>query len=374
MLVKGAINMDYFKTYSSNTYAGSSNQLYFNMNDGEIRRGMALYKISAGGKYNYSLLFSNVIDSTFSDGSISQRNMVCESWNILGAKIGKVESFSFNEKISEITVQNPTELTFNGSKTKKVAPGEFFSSDPIELEFKKGEYLCFDITFSGGMIPYHEEVLIPVYIREKDDWSYSKKMPLPGMVGCDRKVKGRIVYFGDSITQGIGTEINSYEHWNAKLSEKTGEEFSYWNLGIGYGRANDAASGGAWLYKAMQSDVAVVCFGVNDILQGKSERQIKSDLNSVADKLNSSGVKVILQTVPPFNYVGADIEKWNNINRYIKTVLKKKVFKVFDVVPYLSKSNEEPHMTKFGGHPDKVGCSIWADALYDFLKREGTFI
>ena len=28
------------------------------------------------------------------------------------------------------------------SKTKKVMPGEFFSSDPVKLDFKKDEYLC----------------------------------------------------------------------------------------------------------------------------------------------------------------------------------------------------------------------------------------
>lgn len=31
-----------------------------------------------------------------------------------------------------------------------------------------------------------------------------------GMIGCDRKVSAKIAYFGDSITQGIGTKENSY--------------------------------------------------------------------------------------------------------------------------------------------------------------------
>ena len=56
--------MDYFKHYSSNTYAGSGNQLYFDMQDGEVRTGRILYKIAVFGEYEYSILFSNIMDST----------------------------------------------------------------------------------------------------------------------------------------------------------------------------------------------------------------------------------------------------------------------------------------------------------------------
>ena len=35
----------------------------------------------------------------------------------------------------------------------------------------------------------------------------------------------RVLLIGDSITQGIGTKLNSYLHWNAILSEKLGEEY-----------------------------------------------------------------------------------------------------------------------------------------------------
>ena len=54
--------MEYFKKFSSNTYAGSGNQLYFGTEENEIRTGRLFYKISFGGKYNYSVLFSNIID------------------------------------------------------------------------------------------------------------------------------------------------------------------------------------------------------------------------------------------------------------------------------------------------------------------------
>lgn len=371
---------DYFEQYVSNTIAGSGNQMYFNMKDGEIRTGRIFYKIFSGGEYNYSILFSNIIDSTYSDGSISHKNLICGSWNIHCARIGKCVGFNENKNIIELTmtdngsdadiiVSDFKELNFDGKKTKKVMPGEFFSSDPVKISFEKDEYLCLEIVFSGKMIPYHEESLLPVFVKENGGWVYSKYMPFAGMIGCDRKVKSKIAYLGDSITQGIGTPLNSYLHWNAIYSESVGEEYAFWNLGLGFGRANDAASDGAWLYKAKQNDIVFICFGVNDILQGISEEQIKSDLTCITDILKRAGKKVILQTIPPFDYTGETIEKWNRINTYIKSILKEKADMVFDNVPYLGEQNNA-NIAKFGGHPNPDGCSVWAGALYEKTKSK----
>ncbi len=363
--------MEFFNNYSSNTYAGSGNQLYFNMQEDEIKTGRILYKIAVGGEYEYSLLFSNIMDSTYSNGTISHKNLICDSWKIHSARVGKGQITATDKKVEEmtfdkdITASNFCDLTFNGQKEKLVMPGEFFSSDPIIIDFNKNEYLCIEITFSGKMIPYHEESLLPVFVKEEGEWKYSKQMPFAAMIGCNRAVRGRIAYLGDSITQGIGTERNSYLHWNAVLSGKLGADYSYWNLGIGYGRANDAASDGAWLYKAKQADLVFVCFGVNDILQGFSEEQIKKDLETIVDTLKKNGKKVVLQTIPPFEFAEKDIEKWQRINEYIKSVLCGKVDMLFDNNPYICKDGKFP---KYGGHPNAEGCAIWADELYKSVK------
>ena len=363
--------MDFFNSYSSNTYAGSGNQLFFNMNENEVKTGRVLYKIAVGGEYEYSLLFSNIIDSTYSDGALSHKNLICDSWKIHSARVGKCQITATDKKVEEMTFDKDVtasdfcDLTFNGQREKTVMPGEFFYSDPIKLSFNKDEYLCLEVTFSGKMIPHHEESLLPIFVKECGEWKYSRQMPLAAMIGCDRKVKGRIAYLGDSITQGIGTKRNSYLHWNAVLSEKLGAEYSYWNLGIGYGRANDAATDGAWLYKAKQNDIVFVCFGVNDIIRGFSEEQIKKDLETIVDTLKKNGKKVILQTVPPFEYADEKIEKWQRINEYIKTVLADKVDMLFDNNPYLCPDGVHPI---YGGHPNEEGCAVWAEELYKAVK------
>ena len=379
--------MEYFDRYVSNTYAGSSNQFYFE-SDNEVHTGRLFYKIAVGGKFNYSFLFTNIIDGTFADGIKSNKNLVCDSWTVTGVRAGRCESSKLDTIISfddynkksvvmseavgadcDIAVGDFKDITFGGQLSKEVMPGEFFYTDAVSMEFNKGDYLCIEISFKGRMIPYHEETIISTFIKDGDKWTASKLMPFPAMIGSDRSVKKKIAYMGDSITQGIGTEINSYLHWNARLSEMMGDEYAYWNLGIGFGRASDAASNGAWLFKAKQSDMVAVCFGVNDILRDHTAGQIKSDLEITVDKLHEAGKKVFIQTVPPFDYSEEKTAVWKEVNEYIKNVLGLKCEGMFDNVPVLCEDGKNSPNAKYGGHPDSTGCEKWAEALYPEFKR-----
>ena len=353
--------MDYFKKFHSNTLAGSGSQHFFRNDENNITRSRVFYKIFEGGDYPYSFLFSNTIDSTFSDGSVSHKNLVVDSWVIEEMLVGVTESC---DKTSFEAPREMKNILFSGNKRKIVNPGELFFSDPMQIEGKKGEYICLEIAFSGGMLPYHEESIISSFVFEDGEWVTSKKHPFPSMVGIERKVKKKIGFLGDSITQGIGTTFNSYAHWNAVFAERLGRDYSYWNLGLGYGRADDAASDGAWLYKAKQNDVVFVCYGVNDILQGYDAETIKNNLQIIVDKLTSAGTDVVIQTVPPFNY--SDVHKviWENVNGFIKNDIKNTSM-VFDCVPCLSVGDERPHMAKYGGHPNDEGCRVWGEALFE---------
>lgn len=123
-------------------------------------------------------------------------------------------------------------------------------------------------------------------MRKDGEWIPSPKLPVPGMIGCKREVKLRIGFLGDSITQGIGATPNSYLHWNARVAEVLGRDYSFWNLGIGYGRAHDAASDGIWLSKAKQMDLIVLCMGVNDLFQRRQPEILKKNANFVIKNVN----------------------------------------------------------------------------------------
>lgn len=368
--------MNYFDQYSSNTYAASANQYFFRMHHDEVRTGRVFYKISSGGAFGYSLLFSNTIDSTFSDGSVSHCNLLCRRWSILGAKVGKcckaIPAGNEMEENADWINQNVCDfviLTFGGSTSKTVEPGELFCCDEFQYDFKKGDYLCLEIIFSGEQIPYHEESLLPAFLKTKQGWKYCKNMPFASMIGCNRKRKNRIAYLGDSITQGIGTPVNSYLNWSALLSEKLDVGNAYWNLGIGYGRATDMATDGSWLYKAKHNDIVVLCCGVNDILQGAKEKQIIQDLEIIVNLLQKEKIKIVLQTIPPFDFTGEKCSTWERVNQYIKSELHKRVTIVFDIVPYLSENKMFPQKAKYGGHPNPQGCRIWAEELYRTFQQ-----
>lgn len=240
-------SMEFFRNFSSNTLAGSGNQSFFLPEDADtVYTGRIFYRIFAGGSNRYSFLFSNIVDSTFSDGSHSHMNLLCDQWRVVRAAAGVCRSCTA-ETMARVEYFQP--LTFSGAAGKEVMPGEFFSSDPVTLDLDRGDYICLELSFQGSMIPCHEESILPAFVLTGDSWKPSKHLPFAGMVGCDRNTALRIGFLGDSITQGIGTEPNSYDHWNAKLAEMLGEKYACWNLGLGFGRAEDAASDGAWLFK-----------------------------------------------------------------------------------------------------------------------------
>ena len=131
------------------------------------------------------------------------------------------------------------------------------------------------------------------------------------------------------------------------------------------------ASLGAWAYKAKHNDVLIMCFGVNDILRGFSAEQVIWNLEHMVSYFQKAGVRLVVQTLPPFDYNEAVTAIWKQVNGYILTELARKVELVFDVTQVLSLSPQEPQRAKYGGHPNEEGCRVWADALYEKIMEAG---
>ena len=364
--------MKYFERFTSNTIAGSGSQHVFDCNEKKL--GRIFYKITVGGEFNYSLLYTNIIDGTFANGEKGHRNRIIDEWQIHKMRIGRAVELDASVCIKErpeatLEVIDWQDITFDGASQKTVAPAEFFTTDPVKMYFDKGDYLCVETEFSGGILHNHEESTIPAFTCRDGVWRYSRRQPFPSMIGCDRDVKKRVCFIGDSITQGCGTRINAYEHWNAVVSSYFDDSFAFWNLGLGYGRASDMASDGAWMFKARHNDYAVVCYGVNDINRGGTADEIIADLVTVVKKLKDSGLNVLIQTVPPFNQSGERADKFHKINDFIRNEMPNIADAVFDVVPVLCAPDRDTDASRFGGHPNGEGCKKWADALYPVLKE-----
>ncbi len=360
--------MKYFEKYSSNTTAGSGNQSFFvNDDENKIYVGRIYYKLFAGGRYNYSILFSNTVDSTYKSGELSHKNLVIDEWYMDSLRLGVCKECSMGQagEVAEFKT-----ATFNGEKSKRVAPGELFYTDGVEICANEGEYLCLEISFHGKNIPHHPETMIPSFVFDGESWVSDTKVPFASMIGCDRPVKKKVAFAGDSITQGIGPAPNSYKHYVALTCDRLDKDNSYWNLGLGYARADDFASDGIWLFKAKQMDVVSVCYGVNDILQGAfTQRYLKRNLTTIIDKLKQNNIKVLLQTIPPFNQNGVGLDVWKETNDFIKNELSKKCDLVFDCVPVLGGDSENPQIAKYEPHPNAEGCEKWAERLAPVIAK-----
>lgn len=353
----------FFNRMVSNTLAGSSNQHYFETENSEKEyTSRVFYKVFSGGTYNYSFLFSSILDGTFWGAN---RNEKILGWEIIRARVGISRTCSM-EKMPDI--EQMQALYFNGTEGKKVDKAELFACDEIALSAKKNEYICLEVTYKGKRVPRHNENWIAAFLEENGKWAPSNQAVFANMVGCDRKVKKKIAFLGDSITQGIGVEKNSYKNWCALLAEKLGQEHAYWNLGIGMATANDAATDGVWLYKAKQNDIVFVCFGVNDIFKIQNEEKTKKDLYTIIKKLKETERKVIIQTIPPFNYDEEKLLIWKNLNKYIQNELSQCADLVFDCVPLLEYETKEGK-AKYNGHPNEIGCALWANELYGAVKN-----
>lgn len=357
--------MTFFDGFTACTAAGSGNQNWIKSEDVRKEQLCRVYYKLSRDTAVCSLLYSNTLDSTYSDGSHSHANLMLDEWTIHALRAGMVHDCG-EENCAE--PETFTEITFDGQPSKRVMPGELFASDAFRFPARKGDYLCVEMRYSGAQIPCHIESLLPAFRRESGKWLRCAEVPFPSMVGAARGSETRLGFLGDSITQGIGTDVNSYAHAAAHVQDALGSSCAVWNLGLGFGRAHDAALDGAWLYKARQNDIVCVCFGVNDLFQAGDARQLKQDLYTIVRSLKDSGVKTLIQTVPPFDYAPEYRARWQDVNDYILSGLSAEADAFFDNVPVLSKSPDAPYASRYGAHPNAAGNAAWAEALLPVLR------
>lgn len=352
--------MSHFDTFFSNSLAPHNVQKFFAAPSVTATRTFA--RIEVGGTYRYSFFFANSIASTFSDGSESFANYVCDTWQLYGMKVGLCgEGFTPNALLP---------VTFEGKTSKTVAPGEIFWSDPITLTARDGDNLCLELTYEGAEIPYLEEALITVQKQAPDGtWETGHfPTPCPIMIGCDRPVRTRVAFIGDSITEGLGTPVDAYAGYATVAARAWGKDVAVWNIGLGFGRGADAAMGGLWHYEAKQADTVIICFGVNDILRDFTAHEVKKNLTTVVRRLKGCGKRVCIQTVPPFDMKDEKRAIWNEVNDYIRDVLAKEADFFFDNRPVLCMDAPDDNLARYGGHPNVEGARLWGEALAAAFK------
>ena len=357
--------MNFFKQYPSNTYAGScNNYMLFSENEREITSRM-FFRVIDHGEFPYRFFFRNIVDSTFSNGEKSQANRVGDPLMIKETKVGTC-SASGNDiaMVEDIPMKS---VTYDGNESITLDGGASAWTDEIVLDVEEGEYLVFQWTVSGKNIPYTPDKKFSCYVLSHGFWVPSNECPQPCLVGCDRPVNLRVAFWGDSITQGCQTRDDLYEFWVAEIGKQL-PGVAVWNLGLGFGRAQDAATLGAWFEKAKEYDFVSLCFGVNDTREIPDTQKICGYLRTAVTALKEHGVRVGIFTLPPCSYAPAREKIWRECCDYVKNELSKDCEYCFDTVRVLGLNPPFDHMARWNAHPNAVGCKLLADT---FIKEHG---
>lgn len=371
--------------YTSATVLSTAANFIMNRQEPFAHTFRTYIRLRENGSLKLKFWHSNAVDSTWDQGQEAVGSEPGGDWVIETAYIadgGTVPDGTITEKTQRA-------LTFGGNVSKAVAAGECFWSDEASIDLPEGHYLAFTWTIktltAGKSIPFNVEGMLATAYdapgnlaaqESSEGFTESDKLlVLPSFIGYKKSVNKRLVFLGDSITQGVRTLKDEYEYWVARIADGLGTDIGIWNIGSGWARAYDVAADGPWLNKAKQSDEVMIVLGVNDIDIGcRSADELLGDLKNIISKIKAENAEasIILSTVPPFNFQGEREETWRKVNQEILTNPPIGVSRVFDIASLLSLPAPDDHRIRpeyMSGtddpHPNGLAGKTVADA---FLK------
>ena len=357
-----------FTTYVSNTVVSTGNNFYIEKAENITYR--AYLPVEQYGELEYKFFFTNMVDSTYAKGKNAFVGKDGGAYTVSNAVIADGGTSTEDE------ITNRTPVTFGGKETKEVAADESYWSDPVTMNIPEGHYMVWEWTVSGEGIPCNKMASLTSTTSSADGetFQFCDEIPLPQLIGAKRDVKHTVAAIGDSITQGCQTEQMKYEFWASKISTQLGSDVAFFNCGLGWARASDAASNENWLSRVSQYDTVIVAFGTNDIVSGKyggkksTAEEIEEYLDTIVSYLTEKGCDVILFNAPPQDFKETNEGIRTALNEKIPAIAEKYGAKFFDFSALLS-TEDEPGKAVYGGHPNGEGGTVVADA---FVKQFGS--
>lgn len=357
-----------FTTYVSNTVVSTGNNFYIEKAENITYR--AYLPVEQYGELEYKFFFTNMVDSTYAKGKNAFVGKDGGAYTVSNAVIADGGTSTEDE------ITNRTPVTFGGKETKEVAADESYWSDPVTMNIPEGHYMVWEWTVSGEGIPCNKMASLTSTASSADGetFQFCDEIPLPQIIGAKRDVKHTVAAIGDSITQGCQTEQMKYEFWASKISTQLGSDVAFFNCGLGWARASDAASNENWLSRVSQYDTVIVAFGTNDIVSGKyggkksTAEEIEGYLDTIVSYLTEKGCDVILFNAPPQDFKETNEGIRTALNEKIPAIAEKYGAKFFDFSALLS-TEDEPGKAVYGGHPNGEGGTVVADA---FVKQFGS--
>ena len=275
------------------------------------------------------------------------------------------------------------ELRFGGKSSVTIPKGGSALSDTVALEVKPLQELAISLYVPAGAAPgpstLHNAGLATAYLTEQGDATASTDFPGTQVNGSrfflsDIEVASPterhvLVAFGDSITDGVGANQNTYQRWPDYFADRLRADpaltaVAVANSGIGGNRVlNDSFGPGA--QARFDRDALdkpgvrwiVLLEGINDIggsgqpaapKDNVSAEQIIEGMKALIARAHAKGVKIYGATLTPFGGAGwpyhssRNEQKRQAVNTWIRNG------GAFDGVADFEKAIQDP------AHPDRM--------------------
>lgn len=310
----------------------------------------------------------------------------------------------------DTTVENTAHpITFSGSPSVTIAPGQFVTSDTLKFKLPIYSDLSISLelpaqsltTLTEHPLANQTNYLVPGNLASAQDlpepqelrnWFFLKNIEVP----ATNKRSAAIVTFGDSITDGARMSINSNHRWPDLLAARltNGKKTKYLSIlneGISGNRILHDIAGPRALDRFDRDVLSapgvkylVILEGINDIgrtylprtgtkpgEEAVTAQQIIDGLKSLVDRAHAKQIKVIGATLTPYEgapyFTGPEGEKdRQTINTWIRTSRTFDGVIDFDKIvqdpaapsKFLKKADSGDHL-----HPGDVGYQMMADGI-----------
>ena len=183
---------------------------------------------------------------------------------------------------------------------------------------------------------------------------------------AEKSTAPRIIFLGDSLTAGLGLDINhSFPSVIQERLKREGYAFEVVNAGV----SGDTSAGGLrrleWAMADGDPKVLVVALGGNDGLRGLPPEQLEQNLAAIIEGGQKRGLKVILAGMEAPPNFGAD---YTARFRAVYPTLARR----YDIplIPFLLEGVAgDPAFNQSDGiHPNQRGAQVVADLVWRTLQ------
>lgn len=184
----------------------------------------------------------------------------------------------------------------------------------------------------------------------------------------DRATVPRIIVLGDSLTAGLGLDVDA--SFPARLQARLDEEGVRYEV-VNAGVSGDTSAGGLrrleWAMEDGNPRILVVALGGNDGLRGLPPEQLESNLGAIIEQAQGRGLRVILAGMEAPPNFGADYTA--RFRAVYRTLAERYHVRL---IPFLLDGVAgNPAFNQADGiHPNVRGANLVADLVWRALEPE----